>query len=746
MRSEREDLTRKSYGWKGPPAAAKPGDKPPTFQGDLRRLPAALAPLVKLPHWVLWRLEWRRNKKGKGKWTKEPYQPNGNHAKTDDPSTWSNYAGVIGAVQQFDGIGFCLRNSGLAAFDIDHCRDPSTGALDAWAAALVERAGSYSEITPSGAGLRIIGLGTGPKVHRKQPVADGVSLEAYRGAERYITITGAALPGTDRHLADLDALVDSVVAELDAQKGQKHSAPASTEESRGEDGDDDAPARSPADLDLDVLIREGCGKHYDGDRSRALFAVINELLRRGYQPPAIERVILDPQNGISEHVLEQSNPVKYAQRQVARAVRQVDLARDKYGLPHSTSNNIRVALLKMGIKLSFEQFASRMLIEGLPNYGPTIDDAAVTALWFTIEQKFKFRPSYEHFYKVVTNTARLNAFHAVRLYLDGLKWDGAKRLDTWLTDYGGAENNEYTRAVGALMLIAAVRRVRQPGCKFDEMVVLENETQGTNKSTALSVLAVREEWFSDDLPLNADSKKVIEQLSGIWILEAAELSGMKRADVEHLKAMLSRRIDRARLAYGRIGEERPRQCIMVGTTNNRRYLRDATGNRRFWPVAVKKFELEKLRLDRDQLWAEATVREAAGASIRLDPQLWPKAEEQQEERRAIDPWEDRLADHLEGRQGKLEIIDAWRLVGVEPGQQTQDQNQRLGIVMKRLGWERGRRRKDNRLTYAYIKGKKNEWLKVDYVTSGRYWRVVDKQSGPQPNHIAREQNDDTSLF
>ena len=123
------------------------------------------------------------------------------------------------------------------------------------------------------------------------------------------------------------------------------------------------------------------------------------------------------------------------------------------------------------------------------------------------------------------------------------------------------------------MLIAAVRRVRHPGCKFDEMVVLEGP-QGNLKSTLLQTLAVDEEWFSDDLPLGADAKKFIEQARGRWIIEASEMKGLPKTELDHLKATLSRRCDRARLSYDRMQTELPRHSIIVGTTNDAAYLRD----------------------------------------------------------------------------------------------------------------------------------------------------------------------------
>ena len=186
--------------------------KPETFSGNLHSLPIVLESLVKLPHWVLWRWE----KAGK-KYTKVPYQPNGKKAKNNDPKTWNSYDVVLKAVSDFDGIGFCLFNSDIAAFDIDHCRDPKTGVIDSWAASLVERVASYTEITVSGTGLRIIGKGNRPRLQRKFPVTNGVSVEVYRNTERYIVITGNPLNGANG-IVNIDEHLDATVAEFEAKK------------------------------------------------------------------------------------------------------------------------------------------------------------------------------------------------------------------------------------------------------------------------------------------------------------------------------------------------------------------------------------------------------------------------------------------------------------------------------------------------------------------------------------------------
>jgi predicted P-loop ATPase len=361
--------------------------------------------------------------------------------------------------------------------------------------------------------------------------------------------------------------------------------------------------------------------------------------------------------------------------------------------------------------LRHDQFADRNLIEGLGGFGHVLDDAAVDRLWLTFERRFKLNPNVELMFKVVTDTARLNSFHPVRNYLDGLSWDGVQRIDRWLTIYGGADDSNFVREIGALLLVAAVRRVRQPGCKFDEMVVLESPDQGTNKSSALAALAGRDEWFTDDLPLGCDGRQMIEALRGRWIVEASELSGMRRADVERLKAFLSRQTDHGRMAYAKLPTDAPRQCVIVGTTNAEEYLRDPTGNRRIWPVRVKRFDVAALDRDRDQLWAEAAARERDGVSIRLGPALWKRAGEEQSQRLTVDPFYETLKQYIGGDEfndAKISSMTVWTILGVSPGQQTQDMNRRLGEAIRRVGWRRanssGLIKIKGKLVMGYVRG------------------------------------------
>jgi hypothetical protein len=632
---------------------------------------------------------------------KTALQLNGRKASSTKPKTFTAYKLVVSQLNGFDGIGYLLSGD-LAAIDVDDCRDAQTENIHPWAQALIDRCHTYCEITPSGSGVRIIGTANGEFVHRKQAVGNGITAECYHvDLGRYITITG--LPVRDLPLANIDLQLRETVAELDRIK-KKGKQP------KPEDGDAD-------DDELQRTIRDGGENRHGATRSEAVWYVVNTMLRRGYAEQAILRVLLDRSNKISAHIYDQANPERYAKEQIKSAKQKIDFSRNDHGAPFKTQANVRISLLKMGVSVRYNEFSDQTLISGLSGFGPILDDAAIDRMWLMMDQR-GLKVSENLARTVIMDTARLNSFHAVLNYLDSLKWDRVERIDTWLTTYGGAEDNDYVHAVGALLLVAAVRRVRQPGCKFDEMVVIEIEEQGTNKFTALATLAVKEEWFEDDLPLNIEGKRVIESLRGRWIVEAAELSGMKRADIEHLKAFLSRQNDRARLAYGRLTSEVARQCVFIGTTNSSEYLRDTSGNRRFWPVRCKVFNIAALRRDRDQLWAEAAAREATGVSIRLDEKLWPEAAKEQEQRLTRDPWFDALLEALGNfERGKISMKSIWAILDVRGGQQTQEASRRVGEAMRKFGWRRantgGTVKIDGELLSGYVRGEKPPWPLID---------------------------------
>lgn len=202
--------------------------------------------------------------------------------------------------------------------------------------------------------------------------------------------------------------------------------------------------------------------------------------------------------------------------------------------------------------------------------------------------------------------ANANAFHPVREFLESVTWDGIPRVESFFSDYMGARGDAYTRSVSRLMLVAAVTRIYEPGHKFDYAVILEG-LQGKKKSTFISVLG--KSWFAELDGDFHDPKQMIELMQGAWIMEIPELSGFGRADVRSIKAFISRQRDRARLAYARRAGAFPRQCIFIGSTNDKEYLKDDTGGRRFWPMecSVAEIDTDRLAHNVDQIWAEAVV-------------------------------------------------------------------------------------------------------------------------------------------
>lgn len=289
-------------------------------------------------------------------------------------------------------------------------------------------------------------------------------------------------------------------------------------------------------------------------------------------------------------------------------------------------------------------------------------------------------------------------FHPVRDYLKTLVWDKKPRLDTWLSDFAGVENNEYTRAVGAKTIMGAVARVLYPGIKFDTMLVLEGE-QGIGKSTLVNILGGK--WFGD-ISITDSDKDTIDAMRGSWIIEVSEMVCSRKVDTDKLKSFLSKTTDRVRLAYRRNAEDYPRQSIFIGTINPEEgsgYLKDTTGNRRFWPVICTKIDFEGLKEARNQLFAEAMTRVLRGEKLFLDSEIAQKAHEETEKRRQKDAWIDTIEDWLlrvdmETGQ-KREIVTGREIleecIGITISRITNRELNRVAqIMVKELHWEKGK--------------------------------------------------------
>lgn len=296
------------------------------------------------------------------------------------------------------------------------------------------------------------------------------------------------------------------------------------------------------------------------------------------------------------------------------------------------------------------------------------------------------RLSRETAHHAVDLVARERRFHPVRDYLNALLWDGKPRLDSWLTDYLGAEASGYTAKIGAMFAISMVARIFEPGCQADHMLIIEGP-QGQLKSTACSVLGDR--WFSDSLPEISAGKDVSMHLRGKWLIEIGELHAISRAEATLLKSFISRRVEQYRPSYGRLEVHEPRQCVFIGSTNKDSYLKDETGGRRFWPIKAGTIKIEAIARDRGQLFAEALKRYRDGE------QWWPDRDfecehimPQQAERYESDAWEETIAAFLKGKDRILVGEIARSALYIEtPRIGTADVG-RITAVMERLGWHR----------------------------------------------------------
>ena len=291
---------------------------------------------------------------------------------------------------------------------------------------------------------------------------------------------------------------------------------------------------------------------------------------------------------------------------------------------------------------------------------------------------------------------RANLFKRNELkdYLDSLKWDGTQRIDTWLIDYAGAEDNLFTREAGGKWLLAAVARAYKPGIKFDHCLVMSGK-QGGGKSTLLAILGG--DWFVEILEV-VSQKDLGEKVRGRWIVEFPEMSAMTKADKNMMKSIITATTDRFRPAYGRKAKDFDRTCVLAGTTNADQFLGDSTGNRRFWPVGVADvLERDQLLADKDQIWAEAVHRYKKGDSFLLSEDAQVLAKVAQEERYAPDAWESIISKYLLDQDPNHfdgvtigELAQEETCLKLTPRDMNRGVSTKIGMILSKLGW-RGER-------------------------------------------------------
>lgn len=363
---------------------------------------------------------------------------------------------------------------------------------------------------------------------------------------------------------------------------------------------------------------------------------------------------------------------------------------------------------------------------------PGWSDADLAALTAYLDRVYHIFSPSKLKNALLTITAE-RSFHPIKEYLENLPaWDGTKRVETLLVDYLGAEDTSYVRAVTRKTLVAAVARVYEPGIKFDTVLVLSGP-QGVGKSMFFAKLGGI--WFSDSLTISDMRDKTgAEKLQGFWIMEIGEMNGIKKVEVETVKSFASRQDDKFRVAYGTVVESHPRQCVICGTSNSQHFLRDVTGNRRFWPVQVTG-ESDKHPWDMDkplleQIWAEALTLYNAGEELILKGNDAEMAAEKQQEALENDDREGLVREYLDkllpSDWSKLSLVEKRMFLSGDEfatqnraGVAARDKVCNLEIWAECFGREPANIRKQDSYELNAIMAKIDGWERYDGNKSGK---------------------------
>lgn len=671
-----------------------------------------------LPRWIAWRAEPRGDKL-----VKTPRDPHtGGLAAADNLATWATRERTAARAQALGApghIGLILGPGApgpcIGGVDLDGCRDPETGEIEPWAAEIVDRFGSYAEVSPSGAGLKaffeydpadldalreawapVSAAQWGPTAD-----ADHHGPALHLGG-RWYAVTGdhhADSPGEIRPVdaAALRWLACEIIPAMKAaqpalQRATGESTPGGRSERlmsiasevKAAGGDFDA-FKAAAEADPEAWAHvEAQGR----SRARA------RALRRAWDRTTCGYIEPDAAT-IAEWIAELEDlPDVSARVAAVRDAGAPFLFLNDKGKPVKSQHNA-VALLDYIAAVNGVRLRRNVLSGRVEQDDRNLTDRDLTLWRMRLEHKGLLAVDDTLVRKAVYEVADREAYHPVREHLDALpEHDKKARLDTWLTDYLGVADSAYTRAVGRKFLVAMVARAMLPGCKFDNVLVLGGK-QGVGKSTVCAILADRPEWFLDALPdIGKDGgDPAMKALRGKWVVEVGELVAVRKAEQEDLKAFITRQVDEYRLAYAVEQTAAPRQCVMIGTTNKREFLRDDTGDRRYWPVWCEgSLKLDSLKADRAQLFAEALVAFKLGEAWHLDRETEALARDVQATYAESDPWEDRLQAYL-ANKADVRITDVlWDCLGVPVERQNRVTQNRVASTLRRLGWEKGHTR------------------------------------------------------
>lgn len=688
------------------------------------------AELRQLNQWVCWHYQDRD-----GKQTKPPIQAKSNgkllYAESNDPATWSDFdSSVATAVRlNLSGVGLALSESdGLAGLDLDHVIDPVTGELDPLASEVLEHfAGTYAEISPSGEGIRIFCYGN---LHRSgKCVGTRKWLEAYASIGRYLTVTGNQWAGSATVVTNQQTALDWLHGRfMDKSKTDSTGGGEKYRSSSVDSLDDTAlldKARNSKNGAVFDALWSGDTSGHNNDHSSADLALLN-LLAFWTRKDSSRMDHLFRQSGLMRDkwdVLHDGERT-YGEMSLERAIND---CREEYSGKKSdnTRRSDKSSLeLKLGSKgeilartgnlsvlletdskwqgvIAYNEFRQRIEKRIDPPYKGKIGDWAdkdtvETRVWLDQNKDVNFsKGDIDQVVMMVAHRKSYNpAQDALRAMAD--QWDNQSRINSWLVDYINAEcddsNRIYLSEIGSCWLKGVAARVLMPGCKRDDVLVLKGE-QGFRKSTAASVIAdaIHQNSFTDTLP-DLKSEEVKLALHGMIIVEFAELAAINKSEIEVIKNFVTSQIDHVRGKYAHYYGDYPRTCSFIGTTNDETFLKDPTGNRRWWPVKVASvIDTDLLRSVVRQLLGEAAHRVIAGEPWHVtNLEAHRQAAVIRQDSFQDDVWKDDClaAFHrLKSEVAHIQTADILREMGLKIEQHSKQAETRINQIMRSSGYE-----------------------------------------------------------
>lgn len=692
--------------------------------------PDRIAPsLRQFKRWAPWRAVWNEKRK---KFDKIPQQP-GNPdfgLSSAKPEQWAAFDTALKALDRGKsaGIGFCMTGvNGVVCFDLDNCLG------DEWALDIIERVGSYTELSPSGNGYRIFAKCNFPRDWMNHEVG----IEFYAGNQpRFLTVTGDVI-GDTHDMVDIDA---QVIEQLEKRYSRK---------TKSADIIDLTMPALLCDLVLPTIeslnLPEKVKAFFDtgaveGDRSATLFNAGMSLYAEGLGDDEVLSVLAanpyafavamdhrnqDPDRALlylwREHCIKSkarastmvSSADEFAVIEVAHdAPTMPKFNRDKSGKIEATIQNLDAALRSVaycGVDIRLDEFRDEVVYALHTEVGAwrPFTDSDYVKLRIYLESR-GFKPiGRELIRDVVMKIADDNRFDTAILWLKSLTWDGVPRIGRFYIDYLGAEDSAYTQAASIYTWTALAGRVLVPGIKADMVPILVGD-QGTLKTTAVASMVPSAEFFTE-ISFHEREDDLARKLRGRLIGEIGELRGLHTKEQESIKAFITRTHEHWIPKYREFATTFARRLVFIGTTNQEQFLADDTGNRRWLPIPTQLANVEAIKRDRNQLWAEARVMfDLFG----IDWSVEMLSKDVHDEYMMTEQWEEEIRDWLhtaDALTGEVPItrnflrtneiakdclrIDARNLRRVDEMQ--------IGRVLKKLGYARKKMRVDGKPTWVF---------------------------------------------